>query len=227
MRILASHRFIVFVNAVPRILPFLHADHWNDCVSCLSAGLLAIGLAAAGLVCLIRGMSSRSFLVRPSWSTHARIHELEPASATRANHLPPRLRGLRCAPAVWFWMQLLFGAPDFALAQSWSVCAGGSVFNTSLSQCVACPGGVFCLGGANPAIACPAGMLSRLPVFVVSHVSRVFQTCFRVCTRMVSVTGVLSHVVSDALSRSTPFATCLNGLNLHSFVVALQVCIVR
>jgi hypothetical protein len=136
------------------------------CVWLLTAGdwsatwLLATGLVIVGLVCLIRGINFLPFLVRPPWSTHARIHEFGgPASATRANLLPSCLWFYRCAPAVWLWLQLLFGAPGFALAQSSSVCVGGSAFNASRSQCVTCLGGVFCLGGANPAIACPAGVL--------------------------------------------------------------------
>ncbi len=130
---------------------------------CLPTGLLAASLSTVGLVCLIRGMNSLRGILPPR-STRVLIREFRPASATRTHLLPSRLRFFCVTPAaVWLWMQLLYGASDFALAQSSSVCVSGSVFNTSLTQCVTCPGGMFCLGGANPTISCPAGMLSCVP----------------------------------------------------------------
>ncbi len=68
-------------------------------------------------------------------------------------------------PDVWFWIQLLllwwgggggFG-PVLVAAQSSPSCPVGSFFNATNARCVTCPGGAFCVGGANPAIACPPG----------------------------------------------------------------------
>ncbi len=59
-----------------------------------------------------------------------------------------------CQSAWLWWMCLVGGGPRFVSAQS---CSVGTVYNTGSAQCVTCPGGVFCLGGANPAISCPAG----------------------------------------------------------------------
>jgi hypothetical protein len=50
--------------------------------------------------------------------------------------------------------------PGLVSAQSSSSCPIGSFFNATTAKCATCPGGVFCVGGANPAIACPAGMRS-------------------------------------------------------------------
>jgi hypothetical protein len=74
-----------------------------------------------------------------------------------------------CPPTLWLTIKLLllwcggdvggFGGfgPVLVAAQSSPSCPVGSFLNATNSQCATCPGGVFCLGGTDPAIACPPG----------------------------------------------------------------------
>jgi hypothetical protein len=119
------------------------------CVSVLALGICFDG---GGLALLMREVKSPPHSVRP--------HETTPPFALKTLPERPTPSMRRVILAVWPWIHLVCGNLGVVWAQT--SCSAGSVFNTTFTQCVMCPGGVFCLGGANPTLPCPAGTQPRI-----------------------------------------------------------------
>jgi hypothetical protein len=134
---------------------WLYASAWFVGV-CLSVVIVLQHLCTHLFRARTRGSETQHDQLLPAWSAPT-VGSIR-ASACHRTSAPTWLHHPLCrsgASALWLWISLFCGNPSIVSAQS---CPVGSDYNSSSAQCVACPGGMFCVGGVNSALPCPIGL---------------------------------------------------------------------
>jgi hypothetical protein len=137
VRHMQSHRFLRCRMRTMLCFERLRTNHTGS--ACPTAGLIDGVSCPRGQYCPVLGLVSGL-----------------PCPWGRFNPLLGMNTSMACVPCA----SGLLASPDNAACVP--VCPVGSHLNATAAQCVLCSGGVFCLGGVNPALPCPAGTQPRI-----------------------------------------------------------------